>query len=161
MKNNEPKSNLKDAVTYLGIGFLFLCVVLSGAGYYKSYLDQEEKKESAQKELAKAIAEAKATSAYKLACLDAGIELDVSAPEVLETARILFKGAKFFHTTEDKIADIAYYHVSEVRKRDIKVSANALILAGIEAFSGLKSVENPSIETFNLFGAMYQSFSKP
>lgn len=109
---------------------------------------------------AAALAEVKQTSAYSLAVAEAGKELDPSDPLIKQTALILFDAAKFFNTTEKEMANVAYYQAKEIRKRGVATSANALMLAGMKAFPQNSPVGKPSLQSFNLFGAMYQTSLK-
>jgi PBP1b-binding outer membrane lipoprotein LpoB len=132
---------------------LILCAVLDGCSGSQNV--------SQSKSEAAALTELKQTSAYALAVAEAGKELDPSDPLIKQTALILFDAAKFFNTTEKDIANVAYYHAKKMRERGIDTNATALMKAGMKSIaqSG-SSTDKPSLQTFNLFGAMIQTASK-
>lgn len=118
------------------------------------------KDKAPQQDLSKLIATAKATVSYKIACIEAGREVELSSPELHTLALTIFRASKFFNTTEDKIGYMAFYHASEIQKYGVSINVKDLLEESMKAFPPNSPMGKPSIETFNFFGAFYQTTAR-
>jgi hypothetical protein len=98
--------------------------------------------------------------AYALAVAEAGEKLTPFDPRVSNIQSALRVAATHFHASETEISNVAYFHAKDAREKGVEVHAVDILLGAPKAFKKNGPFGKPTLQTFNLYAAVYQRLAK-